>query len=132
MKIGDAAKAAGLPVKTVRYYAEIDLVAPPRAGNGYRDYDAADVKRLSFIGRARAFGFSVAECRRLLTLYDDDSRASADVKAIAEEHLAALDKKMAELATLRSELASIAAECKGDAHARCPIIDHLAGAGPAR
>lgn len=128
MKIGDAAQAAGLPVKTVRYYADIDLVAPPRAGNGYRDYDAADVKRLSFIGRARAFGFSVAECRRLLTLYDDDSRASADVKAIAEEHLAALDAKMAELATLRAELASIAAECRGDAHARCPIIDHLAGA----
>ena len=128
MKIGDAASAAGLPVKTVRYYAEIDLVAPTRADNGYRDYDRADVKRLSFIGRARAFGFSVAECRRLLTLYDDDSRASADVKAIAEEHLAALDRKMAELATLRAELASIAAACKGDAHARCPIIDHLAGA----
>ena len=128
MKIGDAASAANLPVKTVRYYADIDLVAPPRADNGYRDYDRADVKRLSFIGRARAFGFSVAECRRLLTLYDDDSRASADVKAIAEEHLAALDQKMAELATLRAELASIAAECKGDAHARCPIIDHLAGA----
>jgi len=128
MKISDAANAAGLPVKTVRYYAEIDLVAPPRAENGYRDYDAADVKRLSFIGRSRAFGFSVAECRRLLTLYDDDSRASADVKAIAEEHLAALDLKMAGLATLRAELAAIAAECKGDAGARCPIIDHLAGA----
>ena len=128
MKISDAANAAGLPVKTVRYYAEIDLVAPPRAENGYRDYDAADVKRLSFIGRSRAFGFSVTECRRLLTLYDDDSRASADVKAIAEEHLAALDLKMAELATLRAELAPIAAECKGDAGARCPIIDHLAGA----
>ena len=128
MKIGDAANAAGLPVKTVRYYAEIDLVAPHRAGNGYRDYDDADVKRLCFIGRARAFGFSVAECRRLLTLYDDDSRASADVKAIAEEHLAALDRKMAELSTLRAELSAIAQECKGDDAARCPIIDHLAGA----
>lgn len=128
MKIGDAASSANLPVKTVRCHADIDLVAPPRAGNGYRDYDTADVKRLSFIGRARAFGFSVAECRRLLTLYEDDSRASADVKAIAEEHLAALDRKMAELATPKAELASIAAECKGDDKARCPIIDHLAGA----
>ena len=128
MKIGDAANAAGLPVKTVRYYAEIDLVAPLRADNGYRDYGPDDVKRLSFIGRSRAFGFSVAECRRLLTLYDDDTRASSDVKAIAEEHLAALDQKMAELATLRAELSAIAAECKGNADARCPIIDHLAGA----
>ena len=128
MKISEAAHAAGLPVKTVRYYADIGLVAPERAENGYRAYDLADVKRLSFIGRARAFGFSVAECRRLLTLYDDDSRASADVKAIAEDHLAALDRKMAELATLRAELASIASACKGDAGPRCPIIDHLAGA----
>ena len=128
MKIGNAAKAAGLPVKTIRYYPDIDLVAPSRSDNGYRDYGLADIKRLSFIGRARAFGFSVAECRRLLSLYDDDTRASADVKAIADEHLAALDQKMAELSTLRAELSAIAKECRGDANARCPIIDHLAGA----
>lgn len=126
MRIGDAAATAGLPVKTVRYYAEIALVSPSRAANGYRDYSAADARRLGFIGRARAFGFTLAECRRLLALYEDETRASADVKAIAEEHIAALDAKMAALATLRHELARIADACAGDARARCPIIEHLA------
>ncbi|MGB0412260.1 MAG: MerR family DNA-binding protein [Pikeienuella sp.] len=127
MKIGDAAKRADLPVKTVRYYADIDLVAPERQANGYRDYSDDDVRRLSFIGRSRAFGFSVDECRRLLTLYDDPGRASSDVKAIAEVHLRELDVKLAELKTLRKELAAIANACAGDDGARCPIIDHLAG-----
>lgn len=127
MKIGDAAKRADLPVKTVRYYADIGLVAPARQANGYRAYSEADVRRLSFIGRSRAFGFSVEECRRLLTLYDDPGRASADVKAIAEAHLKDLDAKLAELKTLRRELSAIASECAGDQKARCPIIDHLAG-----
>ncbi|QIE54854.1 MerR family DNA-binding protein [Pikeienuella piscinae] len=126
MRIGDAAAMAGLPVKTVRYYADIGLVSPSRATNGYRDYSNADARRLGFIGRARALGFTLAECRRLLALYEDETRASADVKAITEEHIAALDAKMAALATLRNELASIADACAGDASPRCPIIEHLA------
>lgn len=127
MKIRDAAAAAGLPVKTVRYYAEIGLVSPARAANGYRDYDADGARRLGFIGRARSFGFSVAECRQLLDLYDDPSRESADVKAIAEAHLAALDAKMTKMRTLRDELSRISSACAGDSGPRCPIIDHLAG-----
>lgn len=126
MKIGDAATRAGLPVKTVRYYADIGLVAPPRRPNGYRDYGEAELRRLSFIGRARAFGFSIEDCRRLLNLYEDEGRASADVKALAEAHIAALDAKLAELRTLREELAAIASACAGDDGARCPIIEHLA------
>ena len=91
MKIKDAAHIARLPVKTVRYYADIGLMTPSRATNGYRDYSEADVRRLAFIGRARAFGFSVDECRRLLGLYEDQRRSSADVKAIAEAHLAEIE-----------------------------------------
>lgn len=127
MKIGDAAKRCGLPVKTVRYYADIGLVAPPRQANGYRDYGDAELRRLSFIGRARAFGFSIEDCRRLLDLYEDEARASADVKALAEAHVAELDAKLAELRTLREELSAIASACRGDDSARCPIIEHLAG-----
>ncbi|MEL7462900.1 MAG: MerR family DNA-binding protein [Pseudomonadota bacterium] len=129
MKIGDAAKGSGLPVKTVRYYADIGLVTPARGANGYREYGEAELKRLAFIGRARAFGFSIAECRRLLGLYDDPNRASADVKRLAEAHLAELDGKLAKLKTLREELAAIASACAGDDGARCPIIDHLAASG---
>lgn len=125
MKIGDAAKRSGLPVKTVRYYADIGLVTPARSANGYRTYGEAELKRLSFIGRARAFGFSIDECRSLLGLYEDENRASSDVKSLAEDHIAALDRKLAELRTLREELAAIASACAGDDQARCPIIDHL-------
>lgn len=126
MQIGEAATKAGLPVKTVRYYADIGLVAPDRADNGYRDYSEEDARRLGFIGRARAFGFSLTECRRLLALYEDSNRTSAEVKEITERHIAELDEKMAALTTLRDELASIARACAGDKGARCPIIDHLA------
>lgn len=126
MKIGDAARRSGLPVKTVRYYADIGLVAPQRAANGYRDYGDAELRRLSFIGRARAFGFSIDDCRRLLGLYDDPNRASGDVKSLADAHIATLERKLRELHTLRDELSAIASECAGDERARCPIIDHLA------
>lgn len=128
MRIGDAAAQAGLPVKTVRYYADIGLVRAGRRDNGYRDYDDADVRRLAFIGRARAFGFSIDDCRRLLDLYEDEHRAAADVKALAEAHVAALDAKLAELRTLREELSAIAGACGGGEGPRCPIIEHLAAA----
>lgn len=127
MQIGEAAIIAELPVKTVRYYADIGLVTPGRSANGYREYTPADARRLGFIGRARTFGFSVEECRRLLSLYEDSGRASRDVKAMATAHLARLDAELVRLQTLRDELARIAAACDGDAGARCPIIEHLAG-----
>ncbi len=69
MNISVAAKAAGLPTKTVRYYADIGLVkAPSRTGAGYRAYDNAAIRKLVFVRRAREFGFSIEECRDLLGL----------------------------------------------------------------
>ncbi|MCL5778450.1 Cu(I)-responsive transcriptional regulator [Limibaculum sp. FT325] len=128
MRIGDAARASGLPVKTVRYYADIGLVAPSgRGGNGYRDYSASDVRRLGFVRRARAFGFSIDECRELLGLYADRGRASADVKRIAEVRIVELDRQMAELAELKSDLAHLAEACAGDGRPDCPILNGLAG-----
>jgi Cu(I)-responsive transcriptional regulator len=126
MKIGAAADAAGLSVKTVRYYADIGLIAPDRSASGYRDYDAATVEKLRFVGRARTFGFGLSECRELLSLYEDRSRASADVKRMAEDKIAALDRKLAELHELRNELARVADACAGDARPDCPILDRFA------
>jgi len=128
MNIGTAAHEAGLPTKTVRYYADIDLVRPQgRGDNGYRDYGAGEVQRLKFVRRARAFGFSVEECRELLGLYADRNRASADVKQIAQQRIERIDAQMAELAALRDDLARLAEACRGDGRPDCPILSGLAG-----
>ncbi|SEM58908.1 Cu(I)-responsive transcriptional regulator [Loktanella fryxellensis] len=134
MNIGAAAQACGLPPKTIRYYEDIGLLTAGRAANGYRDYGTEDIHRLSFVQRSRSLGFSVAECRQLLSLYTDRDRASADVKAIAEEKLGEIDRKIAELTALRVTLGHLVAHCHGDNRPDCPIIDGLSGdrAGPSK
>jgi Cu(I)-responsive transcriptional regulator len=128
MNIGAAARAAGLPTKTVRYYADIGLVAPQGRGvNGYRDYGPSEVRRLQFVRRARAFGFSVEECRELLGLYSDRNRASADVKRLTLARIGRLEAQMDELAALRDDLVRLADACRGDGAPDCPILNGLAG-----
>jgi len=131
MNIGTAAARSGLPPKTIRYYEEIGLLKPDRGENGYRDYSATDVHRLRFLQRSRGLGFSVEECRQLLSLYNDTERESADVKAIAAAKLAEIDRKLAELQGLRDMLKHLVAHCHGDRRPDCPIIDGLAGHGMA-
>jgi Cu(I)-responsive transcriptional regulator len=127
MKIGEAAERCGLPAKTLRYYEDIDLVAPSgRRGNGYRDYSAQDVHALSFVQRARSLGFSVDECRELLALYKDPTRASADVKTVAENHVAMVQKKIEELEAMKRTLCNLIDRCHGDDRPDCPILDELA------
>ncbi len=128
MNIGDAANQCGLPTKTIRYYEDIKLVAPMRSENGYRDYSEADVQRLAFIQRSRGLGFTIDQCRELLSLYDDRNRASADVKAIARLKIDEIDAKINELKSLKKTLKSLVAGCQGDDRPDCPIIDDLAGA----
>lgn len=127
MVVGEAARQSGLPVKTIHYYEEIGLVVPARRGNGYRDYGAADVQRLRFLQRARNLGFSIDECRALLSLYDDRNRASADVKALAEAKIAEIDRKIGDLRSLRTTLQALVQACHGDQRPDCPILDGLAG-----
>ncbi|SMH26653.1 Cu(I)-responsive transcriptional regulator [Mesorhizobium australicum] len=127
MNIGTAADRSGLPPKTIRYYEDIGLIRPDRAGNGYRDYSMEDVHRLRFLQRSRGLGFSVEECRQLLSLYSDKHRESAEVKAIAEAKLMKIDRKLAELQGLRDVLKHLVAHCHGDDRPECPIIDGLAG-----
>ena len=126
MNISAASNAAGLPVKTVRYYADIGLVsAPSRSETGYRTYDDSAVRKLVFVRRAREFGFSIDECRELLSLYEDQRRSSADVKRIATRRLEEIAKKQRELQSLHDELAHLVDACKGDDRPDCPIIDGL-------
>lgn len=126
MKIGQAAERAGLPVKTIRYYEEIGLVTPPRHDNGYRQYTKPDLHKLAFIQRARGLGFSIVECRALLSLYEDKGRASAKVKKLALDRIADIDRKLEELHSLRNTLGRLADSCHGDDRPDCPILDDLA------
>lgn len=127
MNISTAAEQSNLPPKTIRYYEDIALVKPGREHNGYRDYSDKDVHQLRFLQRARSLGFTIAECRTLLSLYEDKSRASADVKAIAIGKIAEIERKIAELQSLRVTLSALAEHCHGNERPDCPIIDDLAG-----
>lgn len=130
MNIGGVAERSGLSAKTIRYYEEIGLVIPDRQDNGYRDYGTSDLHILQFVQRARSLGFSVEECRNLLGLYEDNNRASADVKALAIRKIADIDRKIEEMQYLRKTLANLAEACHGDDRPECPILDDLAHAAP--
>jgi len=127
MNIGKAARLSNLPTKTIRYYEDIGLIRPVRAENGYRDYSDKDIHHLRFIQRSRSLGFSVEECRLLLSLYHDDQRASADVKALATGKIEKIDEKISELKSLRETLSLLVKNCHGDDRPDCSIIDDLAG-----
>jgi Cu(I)-responsive transcriptional regulator len=127
MNIGEASEHSGLPVKTIRYYEDIGLVRPLRSENGYRDFVDTDLQRLKFLQRARSLGFSIEECRELLSLYEDRNRASADVKAITHAKIREVDRKIDELRSLRKVLSELVTACHGDDRPDCPIIDDLSG-----
>ena len=130
MKIGEASKRSGISERMIRHYEKIGLVAAaPRRDSGYRDYDQRDVHTLRFIGRARDLGFGIEEIGQLLTLWQDRSRSSADVKALALARAAELKRKAAELDSMRRTLERLAAECHGDARPDCPILDDLEASG---
>ena len=126
MKISQAAAASGLSVKTVRYYANIRLVFPTiDRATGYRYYDANDIAKLKFVGTARRFDFSIEDCRELLALYEDKNRPSRDVKKIATNKIAEIDRRLDALQTLRTGLATLAMACDGNDRPHCPIIEGL-------
>lgn len=126
MNISDVADRTGIPVKTIRYYEEIGLVAPARSANGYRSFCDTDLHKLAFLGRARSLGFGIEACRGLLRLYNDQQRASSDVKALAEEHLAQIDQKIDELGQMRDTLSHLIDACAGNERPDCPILADLA------
>ena len=128
MNIGQVAERSGLPAKTIRYYEDIGLISPARTGNGYRDFAETDLHKLTFLGRARALGFSIEDCRTLIGLYEDETRESAAVKELAEGQLRQIDDKIAQLQTMRATLSHLVQACHGDDRPDCPILEDLSGA----
>jgi len=126
MNIGDVAARSGLPPKTIRYYEDIGLVKPPRSENGYRTFREQELHKLAFLGRARALGFTIEDCRNLLQLYEDDRRTSAEVKEIALGHLQEIEQKISDLAEMRGTLSHLIEACAGDDRPDCPILESLA------
>lgn len=125
--IGDLARATGTKVETIRYYERIGLLPPPpRTPGNYRSYGKPQLGRLSFVRRARELGFSIEQVRALLDLADDQSRSCDAVDVIARQHLAEVERKLADLTALRSELTALLGQCQKGTVADCRIIEALA------
>jgi MerR family copper efflux transcriptional regulator len=127
MNIGEAAAASGVSAKMIRHYESINLIRKSlRSDAGYRKYSDNDLHTLRFIKRARTLGFSLDQIGDLLSLWQDSGRASADVKAIAQAHVAELNKRIVELTEMRDTLTHLAHCCAGDNRPECPILHGLA------
>ncbi|CAB5716583.1 Copper export regulator [Delftia tsuruhatensis] len=126
MNIGEASKASRISAKMIRYYEQIGLIPPAhRSESGYRVYGGSDIQRLHFIRRARDFGFSAYEIKDLLDLWTDPSRRSADVKRMAEHHIAALDRRIDDMRQMASSLKTLTGSCAGDQSPDCSILQGL-------
>jgi MerR family copper efflux transcriptional regulator len=133
MNIGQAAEACGISAKAIRYYETAGLIAAAgRSEGGYRVYGEADIRTLRFIRRARDLGFSIDRVRRLLDLWYDKGRASADVKRLALEHIGEIDTKIAALQAMRDTVKELADACDGDHRPECPILRDLEGTPTSR
>lgn len=129
MTIGEAALHSGVPKKTIRYYESVGLIGPAvRGQNNYRGYGKKEVEILRFICRARRLGFSLSDVEKLLALYCDHDRPSREVKQLALRHIEEIDRKMAELNTIKKALLQLIERCRGDDRPDCPILDDLGSA----
>jgi MerR family copper efflux transcriptional regulator len=127
MTIGRLAKQAGVNIDTIRYYERNGLLPEPvRRASGYRQYEAADARRLRFIVRAKDLGFTLAEIGELLSLSAD--RDVRGVKRRAEQRLEQIDYKIQELQRVRRGLKTLIDACPGHGELeRCPIVAALSG-----
>ncbi|MBN9491038.1 MULTISPECIES: Cu(I)-responsive transcriptional regulator [Pannonibacter] len=126
MNIGQASKASGVSAKMIRYYEQTGLIPKAdRKDSGYRDYSDTDVHMLRFIRRSRDLGFSVAEISDLLGLWRDETRQSAEVKRLAQGHIAELESKIKGLQDMAKTLTMLVNSCQGDHRPHCPILQRL-------
>lgn len=127
LNIGEAAKASGVSAKMIRHYESIGLIGEAkRTDAGYRLYTARNVQELQFIHRGRELGFTLEQIGTLLALWRDKGRASKDVRAMAEQHISELDRKIREMQAMKRTLEQLAHACHGDDRPECPILDDLA------
>jgi Cd(II)/Pb(II)-responsive transcriptional regulator len=128
MRIGELGKLTGCQPETIRFYEQKGLLPPPvRSDANYRLYDATHAERLHFIRRCRALGMSLDEVRILLDFHDQPDRPCGGVNDLVDQHIGEIDRQIAELITLRSELARLRAQCDSTrSAASCKILRQLA------
>ena len=125
--IGEAARRAGISARMVRHYESLGLVkGVARTDSGYRQYTEADMHALQFIRRSRDLGFSMEEITELLALWHDRSRASSQVKRIAQAHIQDLNERIAAMQAMQRTLQTLVSCCQGNDRPDCPILDDLA------
>lgn len=127
MTIGEAAARSGVSAKMIRHYEAIGLIEAERRANGYRSYRPQHVAVLRFIRHARDLAFPLEDIRKLLALWRDRSRASAEVKRLALAHVEALEAKAAAMSAVADSLRHLASNCAGDERPDCPILAELEG-----
>ena len=128
--IGEAAAESGVTTKMIRHYESIGLLEPAmRSETNFRYYEDDEIQALRFIASGRQLGFSLEEIGRLLTLWHNPERASAEVKQIALAHIAELDRHIRGLTAMKRALEDMTRACHGDDGPDCPIVDRLAGKG---
>lgn len=133
MNISEAARGSGLSAKTIRYYEQIELIAPAlRSGNGYRHYDDKSLAELRFIHRAREVGFSVEECRQLLQIHQNPRLHSGHVKALVLEKCEHIEARIEQLRSMNHTLQALANQCSGDEGPECAILEELESEGAGR
>ena len=131
LNIGEAAAATGVSAKMIRHYESVGLLPEARrTESGYRQYDNGDVQTLRFIRHSRDLGFSLPEIAKLVSLWQDRSRPSREVKALARQHIEELEAKAQELLAMKSALEHLVQCCRGDDRPDCPIIDSLESGAP--
>jgi MerR family mercuric resistance operon transcriptional regulator len=127
LQIGELARRTGCNIETIRFYEKTGVLAHPvRTEGGFRLYGAEDVRRLSFIRRARELGFSLDEVRAMLRLSDEQGQPCADIREVAAAHLADVRSKIADLRSMEAALASLIAQCADGTPSGCPLIETLA------
>jgi len=131
LPIGVVSKQTGCNIETIRYYEKAGLLpAPARSPAGYRRYGSTHLKRLTFIRRARALGFSIEEVRTLLKLADERKRPCAEVRVVAGVHLKDVQAKIADLQTMERVLRETVAKCTSGTSPHCPLIESLSRESP--
>ena len=127
LTIGRLAREGGCKVQTIRYYEQIGLMPEPaRTEGNQRRYGPQHAQRLAFIRHARELGFPLEAVRELLSLSDDKDRSCAAADAIAKDHLVAVERRIARLTALKTELERMIEQCRGGSIADCRVIEVVA------